>query len=100
MKRLGQLSLRQLRAQAAAVRHRSISAAAEELLLSPLAIYSQLNQLEETFGCALLRRSGVEALDATTEGAALIAAYCEARSAVERAVQKVDALTRGGCQGR
>lgn len=95
MKRLDQMSLRQLRALAAVVRHRSISAAAEELGLTPPAVHSQLKQLEDIIGCPLLYRSGSDAFAATPEGVALITAQREVRAALERAVRQVDALTKG-----
>jgi DNA-binding transcriptional LysR family regulator len=95
MKRLDQISLRQLRALQAVDRHRSLSAAAEDLLLTPPAVHSQLKQLEETFACPLLYRSGPDAFTATPQGRALLTAYAEARAALERALRQVDALTRG-----
>jgi DNA-binding transcriptional LysR family regulator len=95
MKRLEQVSLRQLRALAAVVRGRSISAAAEEMGLTPPAVHNQLKQLEDVFGCPLIYRSGADAFSASPEGAALITAQHEARSALERAVRQVDALKRG-----
>lgn len=95
MKRLDQLTFKQLRALEAVTAHRTISAAAESLLLTPPAVHNQLKTLEENFGCQLLERSGSEGFKATPEGEALLRAYRETRAALERAVLDVESLKKG-----
>lgn len=95
MKRLEQVTLKQLRALHSVVAQRSISAAAEALFLTPPAVHNQLKVLEESFGCTLIVRQGPDSFLPTAEGAALIAAYEETRAALERAVHQVDALKKG-----
>lgn len=69
------LTLRQLRAFAAVARTGTVSAAAEELAVTPPAVSLQLRELERQLGCALLERgpgrfrpttAGVEVLTAIT----------------------------------
>ncbi len=95
MKRLDQLSLKQMRALHAVVSHRSIKAAAEALFLTPPAVHSQLKTLEESFGCAFIHREGPDAFTATPEGEALLTAFQETRSALARVVLQIDALKKG-----
>lgn len=95
MRRLEQVTLKQLRALNAVVAHRSITAAAEALFLTPPAVHSQLRTLEESFGCAMLIRQGPDSFTPTPEGRAMLTAYHETRSALERVVLQVDALKKG-----
>lgn len=95
MRRLDQLTFKQLRALQAVAQSRSISGAAEAVNLTPPAVHSQLKTLEETFGCALLYRQGADAFRPTPEGEALLAAFREARAALERAIHQVASLNKG-----
>ncbi|GEO82619.1 transcriptional regulator GcvA [Pararhodospirillum oryzae] len=50
--------LNALRAFEAVARYLSVTQAAEELFVTPAAVSQQIRQLEETLGCALVRRQG------------------------------------------
>ena len=94
-KRLDQLTFRQLRALDAVAREGAINRAAEVLNLTPPAVHNQLKQLEDLMGCLLLDRTRPEGFALTEEGRAMLAAYREGRSALERAILQVDALSKG-----
>lgn len=95
MKRLDQLTFKQLKALQAIHRHGKITAAAEDLNLTPPAVHSQLKTLENIFGCPLLERTGRDGFEPTPEGQALLLAYGEARAALERAIHQIEALRKG-----
>ncbi|MCA0871213.1 LysR family transcriptional regulator [Seohaeicola saemankumensis] len=94
MQRLNALTIKQLRALQAVCQHGTISAAAEMLLLTPPAVHSQLKALEDNFGCALVIR-GAGGFAPTAEGAALLAAFETAQSALVRAIHQIEALGKG-----
>ena len=64
------LNVNQLRSFYAAAKSESITKAAEELLVTPAAVTSQVKQLEENLGLRLLFRSG-NAMRLTESGAAV-----------------------------
>jgi DNA-binding transcriptional LysR family regulator len=88
------LSLRQLRAYAAVLRHGSITAAAEALRLTPPAISSQLKLLEEMVGAAVLQR-GPSGFAASEIGGELLTLAEQVDSLTRRAEDRIDALKRG-----
>ncbi|WP_198666131.1 LysR family transcriptional regulator [Tropicimonas sp. IMCC34043] len=95
MKRLDQISLRQLRALDTVAREGTVTAAADCLGLTGPAVHSQLKLLEESIGSALLERDGKGPSQPTPQGRVLIEAYCEVRASLERAVHTINALDRG-----
>jgi molybdate transport repressor ModE-like protein len=95
MKRLDQLTLKQLRALQAIHEHGKITAAAEVLNLTPPAVHNQLKTLEDILGCPLLERSGRDGFEPTPEGQALLSAYREVRAALERGMLQIEALSKG-----
>ncbi|SON57407.1 HTH-type transcriptional activator CmpR [Hartmannibacter diazotrophicus] len=92
---LDQITLRQLRALQAVVSEGTISAAAARLGLTGPAIHNQLKLLEDSVESALLVREGHGRGTPTPQGAALLTAYEEAHTALERAVQTIRALNAG-----
>ena len=65
------LNVNQLRSFYSAAKSESITKAAEELMVTPAAITSQVKQLEENLGLRLLFRSG-NAMRLTDSGAAVL----------------------------
>ncbi|MDF0601679.1 LysR family transcriptional regulator [Psychromarinibacter sp. C21-152] len=95
MKRIGQITLKQLRALKAVVTESTISAAAERLHLTGPAVHNQLKTLEDSIGSPLLQRSGAERNTPTPQGRALLAAHDEIQAALERAIGRIRALDSG-----
>lgn len=95
MRYLDSLTLKQLRALSAVVKHGTISGAADELGLTPPAVHSGLKSLEATFDCPLLRRSGTGVFVPTPEGEALLTAHKTVHAALSRAALQIEALKRG-----
>ncbi|WP_138466826.1 LysR family transcriptional regulator [Poseidonocella sp. HB161398] len=95
MRRVDQLTLKQLRALEAVAREGAINRAAEVLNLTPPAVHNQLKQLEDLMGCTLVDRARGEGFELTAEGESLLAAYREGRSALERSIHHIDALAAG-----
>ncbi len=95
MKRLDQITLRQLRALFTVVETGNISTAAETLGLTGPAIHNQLKSLEETVGAPLLVREGRWRNSPTEQGKVLIATYAEMRASIERAILNLNAIERG-----
>ncbi len=77
-----------LRAQEAACRHRSYSAAAVELGVTHSAISQAVRRLEEEIGAKLFHRRG-SAMEPTGSSLVLAAAYAEAAGLVDRALRQV-----------
>ncbi|CUH82425.1 LysR family transcriptional regulator [Tropicibacter naphthalenivorans] len=95
MKRLDQLTLKQMRALSAVVDEGTISAAADRLGLTGPAIHSQLKSLEDIIGAPLLIREGRERNTPTAQGQAILDAYSELRAAMARALHRINALNSG-----
>ncbi len=95
MRRLDQITLKQLRALDAVAREGAINRAAEALGLTPPAVHNQLKQLEDLMRCTLFDRSRAEGFELTGEGRALLLAHREGRSALERSIHHIDALAAG-----
>ncbi|SFJ22371.1 LysR family transcriptional regulator [Celeribacter neptunius] len=95
MKRLDQLSLRQLRALQTVAQTGNISVAAEQLGLTGPAVHSQLKTLEEIIGSPLIVRQGRARNSVTPQGEVLLEAYDELRAALERAITNINALNHG-----
>ncbi|MCI4660634.1 MAG: LysR family transcriptional regulator [Neomegalonema sp.] len=95
MKRLDQITLKQLRALHTIVDEGTIAAAAERLGLTGPAVHNQLKLLEDSIGSPLLQREGRERNMPTPQGAALLVAYADARASLERAITVIDALNEG-----
>ena len=95
LKRVDQITLRQLRALKVVVREGSILAAGDVLGLTGPAVHNQLKTLEDIVGSPVLLRRGRERNTPTPQGEVLIAAYDEAHAALERAIHGIVALDRG-----
>ena len=89
------VTLKQLRALQAVAELGTISAAADALGLTPPAVHNQLKILENTFEVPLLTRSGTGAFKPTLEGQILLSCNAKVQSALNHAVQDIDALRRG-----
>lgn len=79
--------LESLRVLAACVRHRSFSAAASELCLTPSAVSLRMRNLEATLGVKLFVRNGPK-LAVTDEGVRLAASVDEAIATLQAAVDR------------
>ncbi|MCB1479534.1 MAG: LysR family transcriptional regulator [Rhodobiaceae bacterium] len=99
MKRVDQISLRQLRALDAVLTHGTISAAAQAMGLTGPAVHNQLKTLEEIIGSPLIYREGRQRNSATPQGGVLSRANAELRATLERAILNINALNSGhsGC---
>jgi DNA-binding transcriptional LysR family regulator len=88
------LTLKQLRAHEATVRHGSVTSAARELLVTPPAITAQLKSLEDLVGSPLYHRAG-EGFAPTEVGRVILKLAEEVELLVGQAQQKCLALAAG-----
>ena len=95
MKRLEQITLRQLRALQFITEHGTISAAAQAMGLTGPAVHSQLKTLEEAIGSKLIFREGKQRNSLTQQGQVLCEAEAQVRATLERAIRSIDALDKG-----
>jgi len=95
MKRLNQITLKQLRSLDAVARTGQFSMAADVVGLTGPAVHNQLKLLEEVIGAPLVSRSGSDRNKPTPQGEVLLAAYGELRASLERAIRQLDALDHG-----
>jgi DNA-binding transcriptional LysR family regulator len=95
VKRLDQITLRQLRALRLIAEKGSISGAAHSLGLTAPAVHNQLKTMEEAMGVTLLLRDGRSAPTLSPQGAALVRAEARMRATLDRAFREIDALDRG-----
>ncbi len=95
MRRIDQITLKQLRALNAVVHEHTILAAADRLNLTGPAVHNQLKSLEDTIGCTLIARSGPTKNTPTPQGQALLNAYEETQASLERALRQIRALDAG-----
>lgn len=95
MKRIDQITLKQLRALDMVARTGNISTAGELLGLTGPAVHSQLKTLEEAIGSPLIHRQGSDRNTPTAQGKVLLSAQAEIRATLERAITTMNALDRG-----
>lgn len=95
MRRLDQITFKQLRALSTVAAEGKISSAADLLHLTGPAVHSQLKTLEDVIGSPLLIRESRDHTAPTPQGLALLRAYAEARASLERAIRTIQALDRG-----
>ncbi|PTQ66713.1 LysR family transcriptional regulator [Celeribacter persicus] len=95
MKRLDQLTLKQLRTLQTVVHEGNISAAAEILGLTAPAVHSQLKLLEEFVGAPLLLKQGRARNIVTAQGQVLLNACDEIDATLERTLATIQALETG-----
>jgi DNA-binding transcriptional LysR family regulator len=91
---LRSLSLRQLRAFAATIRTGSVTAAAQELCVTPPAVTTQLKILERSVGAPIYTRDR-DGLEATQVGQELLEAAYDMDAVVERCRNRIEALQAG-----
>jgi DNA-binding transcriptional LysR family regulator len=91
---LRSLSLRQLRAFAATIRNGSVTAAAQELCVTPPAVTTQLKILERSVGAPIYTRDR-EGLEATPIGLEILEAANDMDAVVERCRSRIEALQAG-----
>lgn len=95
MKRIDQITLKQLKSLEAVVRAGNISTAAESLGLTAPAVHSQLKTLEDSIGSSLLIRQGRRRNCVTPQGQTLLDAYQEVHATLERAITNINMLEQG-----
>ncbi len=95
MKRLEQITLKQLRALQMVAQTGTISAAAEQLSLTAPAVHSQLKTLEDVIGVPLIIREGRARNTLTPEGQALAQAEAQIRATLERALREITTRSKG-----
>lgn len=93
--RLDALTLRQLRALRAVALRGSLTAAAQDLGLSPPAVHGQIRTLEGLLGSALLQRTEQGGFAPTDEGQAVLDAEAQIAVALQSCGQRVAALRNG-----
>jgi LysR family transcriptional regulator, regulator of gene expression of beta-lactamase len=87
-------SLNGLRAFEAAGRHRSFTAAAQELNVSQVAVSRMVRLLEERLGFALFRRRA-NALELTIQGQAFLSGLTDSFNSIARLTEQVAAMRAG-----
>lgn len=93
--RLDALTLRQLRALRAVATRGTLTAAAQELGLSPPAVHGQIRTLEGLLGSPLLHRTEQGSFAPTHEGQAVLDAEARIATALQTCAQRVAALRNG-----
>ncbi len=93
------ITLKQLRALAATARHGSISAAADEVNLTPPAVHTQLKNLENTLELDLLDRTHSGHMELTEVGHILVEATQRMETELDTALRDIAAF-RAGKTGR
>jgi len=91
---LRSLSLRQLRAFAATIRNGSVTAAAQELCVTPPAVTTQLKILERSVGAPIYTRDR-DGLEATPIGLEILEAANDIDAVVQRCRGRIEALQAG-----
>jgi len=95
MKRLEQITLKQLRALQGVAATGNISAAADRLGLTGPAVHNQLKLLEDLMQSPLILREGRERNTVTPQGKVLLTAYAELRASLGRAITQINAINAG-----
>ncbi|MCB1332503.1 MAG: LysR family transcriptional regulator [Roseivivax sp.] len=95
MRRLDQITLKQLRALHTVAAEGTISAAAHRLGLTGPAVHNQLKTLEELIGSRLLENTASGRNAPTPQGQALLDAHDEIRAALTRSIGRIQALDAG-----
>jgi len=95
LKRLDQLSFKQLRALQLVAKHGTITAAAEVLGVTGPAVHNQLKTLEDIIGAPLLVREGRYRNSLTAQGRAMQRAERQMRATLERAIGTIEAPDKG-----
>ncbi len=92
------ITLKQLRAFAAVVRNKSVTRAADQLHVTPPAITSQMNLLEQEVGVPLLNRNGKN-FRLTQAGVEVLAAISRINAALGECADAIDSI-RDGSRGK
>ena len=95
MKRIDQITLKQLRTLRTISEAGTIVNAADILGLTGPAVHSQLKTLEDLIGAPLILRDGKSRNELTPQGKVLVAAYDEVRAALRRAISSLNAVDAG-----
>lgn len=95
MSRPDAITFKQLRALAAVASCGTMTAAAEEIGLTPPAVHTQLRLLEENFDARLLNRGKGQRATLTTQGEAVLTAVRQIEAALSSCAGRVRALNEG-----